>query len=640
MVNIVPVPITGFPEGLRPYNNITPFTYRDGLTYLEVLESLRAYIRDILVPHVDTEVGQLAAAWDAEVSALITTINAALTAQAEDVNGALSAQTAANAEAIDGLTDSVNASIADLTTFVNTAVASIIEGSIEAVDATTAEAVGNPESLTTAALAALYAPVGVSATVSDLADLVAAQAGALEALDTLTGEHTTAIADLDSNVESLNALVDSGRLSAAELDGAYANFERAEDYGIAADGVTDDSAAITAMLAAASVSGLTAQLAPNSDVYINATVVFPSNVRFDLNGSVITRGPTGSGVMFQLLNQSNIHIFNGTLDGNKAAYPSATEWRHNINLDNSDNIVIRDLYSNNGKGDGIYIGGTATDAHCLNISLDNVECDGNHRQGLSIIGVDGFTANNCRFNNTSGTAPQSGVDVEPNRGDQVCTNIQFINCTMEGNAGHGYLEALQAVRTAKQGGVSLIGCTLKNNLEAGARLTASEDFQMIGGSANGNLYGFWHNTNTMLRAKFIGVVVSQNKGHGFALSAPYSDLLVQGCTFERNAQTQVGDGLNIAPSSASSNFRFIGNYSGQSPQRNGLTLGANAAGSTVMGNSYGGNTGTDRSGTSAIGYDAEISAKRTVTGAKGGNAALTSLLTQLAGLGLITDSTS
>lgn len=36
-----------------PINNITPFTYRDGWTFLELVEGMRAYVRDTLVPGID-----------------------------------------------------------------------------------------------------------------------------------------------------------------------------------------------------------------------------------------------------------------------------------------------------------------------------------------------------------------------------------------------------------------------------------------------------------------------------------------------------------------------------------------------------------------------------------------------------------
>ena len=46
-----------FPR-LRPVNNITPFTYQDGSTYLDILNKLEKYIRDSLVPDVDGALGE------------------------------------------------------------------------------------------------------------------------------------------------------------------------------------------------------------------------------------------------------------------------------------------------------------------------------------------------------------------------------------------------------------------------------------------------------------------------------------------------------------------------------------------------------------------------------------------------------
>ena len=100
------------------------------------------------------------------------------------------------------------------------------------------------------------------------------------------------------------------------------------------------------------------------------------------------------------------------------------------------------------------------------------------------------------------------------------------------------------------------------------------------------------------------------------------------------------DGLNIAPAGTSTALRFIGNFSGGSPQRNGITLGANVSGAAYIANQYAGNTGTARSGTSGITLDLDSIGKRTVTGSRGGNAAVASLVTQLAGAGLIVDGTT
>lgn len=61
---INPIPLDGFPRTGRPWNNITPFTYRDGLTYLEVLEALRVWVRDVLTAHINNEMEDFAVDWN------------------------------------------------------------------------------------------------------------------------------------------------------------------------------------------------------------------------------------------------------------------------------------------------------------------------------------------------------------------------------------------------------------------------------------------------------------------------------------------------------------------------------------------------------------------------------------------------
>ncbi|QXG07818.1 tail related protein [Curtobacterium phage Reje] len=77
MSNILPVPGTPptvplgwFPYRLKPYNNIQPFVFRDGLTYLEVLESLRNWLYDQLVPYVDSTVAEYVEAYNGAIAAL------------------------------------------------------------------------------------------------------------------------------------------------------------------------------------------------------------------------------------------------------------------------------------------------------------------------------------------------------------------------------------------------------------------------------------------------------------------------------------------------------------------------------------------------------------------------------------------
>lgn len=147
--NITAVPISGFPGSGIPYTNVTPFTYRDGLTYLEVLEDLRAWLRDTLVPWLNDTVGSLESAWHTEVDALVAAVNAALDAQATQVNGALTTQSG-----------EVNENIAALTLYVNSSIAEIINNSLSANDGIVRDLVNNVASLTRVALDAVYQAKG------------------------------------------------------------------------------------------------------------------------------------------------------------------------------------------------------------------------------------------------------------------------------------------------------------------------------------------------------------------------------------------------------------------------------------------------------------------------------------------------
>jgi hypothetical protein len=122
----------------------------------------------------------------------------------------------------------------------------------------------------------------------------------------------------------------------------------------------------------------------------------------------------------------------------KAEYTSG-ESRHCISLFDSDNITISNFRLTDSGGDGIYIvGERATKYYCENITIQNVLCDNNRRQGLSVISVQNLLVENCEFKNTKGTLPQAGVDLEPNedlKGRLV--NIVFRKCSFTQNDGSG-----------------------------------------------------------------------------------------------------------------------------------------------------------------------------------------------------------
>ena len=80
------IPMGGYPVPLRPYSQITPFTYRDNSTYLEILEELRKWIQTDLVPHLDTEYAELSASWAANIAELETAVNDAIAQMIAEVS--------------------------------------------------------------------------------------------------------------------------------------------------------------------------------------------------------------------------------------------------------------------------------------------------------------------------------------------------------------------------------------------------------------------------------------------------------------------------------------------------------------------------------------------------------------------------
>ena len=69
------IPTLNYPD-FRPYTNIQPFTVRDGATYLLILEGLKDWIRDTLVPHIDSEIAKLVESWDSNTQEVIDAMNA------------------------------------------------------------------------------------------------------------------------------------------------------------------------------------------------------------------------------------------------------------------------------------------------------------------------------------------------------------------------------------------------------------------------------------------------------------------------------------------------------------------------------------------------------------------------------------
>jgi hypothetical protein len=114
------------------------------------------------------------------------------------------------------------------------------------------------------------------------------------------------------------------------------------------------------------------------------------------------------------------------------------EWRHALSFRGCEDVTVEGLTLQDSGGDGIYLGIGSGGETNRDVTIRNVVCDGNNRQGISIITAENLLIENCIFRNTRGTAPEAGIDFEPNRADEKLVNCVLRNCQSENNAGHAY----------------------------------------------------------------------------------------------------------------------------------------------------------------------------------------------------------
>src|SRR5688572_28051953 len=90
----------------------------------------------------------------------------------------------------------------------------------------------------------------------------------------------------------------------------------------------------------------------------------------------------------------------------KADYQSAayekSEWRHGLVFLGCRDVRVEDLRIEGTGGDGIYLGTTPDKRPNRDVLICGVDCDANHRQGISVISVENLLIERCLLRNTKG----------------------------------------------------------------------------------------------------------------------------------------------------------------------------------------------------------------------------------------------
>ena len=224
-----------------------------------------------------------------------------------------------------------------------------------------------------------------------------------------------------------------------------------KDFGAVGDGTTDDTNAILAAIAGMPSNGSNL-LFPQGTYIVNSDNVnglkFSGKTNFAVegygatikvkNGAAVT---TNHEVMF-FINCQNGAINGLTIDGNRANRSPFESASHCLSItDYCSQITVNDVICKNSTCDGIYISTTVVGTQAsypTDILLSNCVSDFSFRNGLSVIGSLRLTVLGGEYKNTIGTAPQSGIDIEPESlyvfgNDQVTIN----GSRVFGNSGDG-----------------------------------------------------------------------------------------------------------------------------------------------------------------------------------------------------------
>lgn len=173
----------------------------------------------------------------------------------------------------------------------------------------------------------------------------------------------------------------------------------------------------------------------------------------------------------------------------KAQYTDGSEYRHCMNIVNTNNVKISGIFCNDSGGDGAYIAGSSS-----NITLTKDTFNNNSRNGLSIISVNGLLVDGCTFSNTVGNpnggsapgGPWDGIDIEPNGPRDQTHSITIQNSTFKGNGlplpsgnglcshcGNAITVAVQRLDgTSSPVSITMTNLTSSGNLGSGYFLTA------------------------------------------------------------------------------------------------------------------------------------------------------------------------
>lgn len=309
------------------------------------------------------------------------------------------------------------------------------------------------------------------------------------------------------------------RFSAVELGGADPT------------GAVDATAAIQRAIDQLPAKGGTVQV-PAGTYLVDAAkgINLRSNMLLELDPAAVLQAIPNDQPYYGILNivgVSNVEVSGGTVAGDRAAHiyapqPAAAqnthEWGMGVRIKGSSQVTIRDTVLRDCTGDGCTIASTGTIGQpgylpCADVALLNVTRANNRRQGLTIGKCDGVVVQGGSISGTNGTAPQDGIDIEPDAGG-VCQNIFIDGELIEGCAGNGIESNQRKDVDTLIRNVQITNCTVRNHAGAGMYLQSVNGLVLAGNTVSGNHLTGTFMASTVSNASVDGNTYSGNYNRG------------------------------------------------------------------------------------------------------------------------------
>ena len=165
-----------------------------------------------------------------------------------------------------------------------------------------------------------------------------------------------------------------------------------------------------------------------------------------------------------------------------------SEHRHCVVIRASKHVRVENMNLLRSGGDGVIVSNLGRNFP-EHIVLRKLNCDENHRQGISVINGRHILIEDCKLNNTDGDMPMAGIDIETNNPGEPTVDITVRNCEIVGNTGTGIQVSVTRMDTRITGpvGITFENCLIKDNVQADLFVWTRTRWERIGHELKGFL---------------------------------------------------------------------------------------------------------------------------------------------------------